>query len=121
MTDLYPAPSRAPRTLTAASTIAASGAWVAVAAVFGIQRLPDAVHDVDSFLTFVFFGWIAVGLLFLVFVAGCVVAIAGAVGTVPSAIAWWQTSPRSAPVGVALGHAVVAWAVLAWVVLVVVL
>ena len=108
--------SRLPRTLTAAATVAAAGAWVAVAAVVGIERLPDTVHDIDTFLAFVFYGLFVIGLLFCVVIAGCVVAIAGAVATLPLAVGWFR-HPRPRPVGagVALAHAVVACAVLSYV------
>lgn len=114
--------SRLPTTLTAAATVAAAGSWVAVAAVFLIQHLPDTVHDISSFFAFLIYGVFVIALLFCVVVAGCLVAIVGGVATLPLAIGWFRhPKPRPLVAGVALAHAVVACAVLGYVMVTVVL
>jgi hypothetical protein len=110
--------TRVRRSLVAASTVAAGGAWLANGSVWLFAHWPAHVHSVEQALSFLLFGWIV---LFLVFLLGIAIAIAGGVATVPLAVAWARTSPRGVGAGVALAHAVLAWAVLAYVLAVVVL
>lgn len=110
--------TRVRRSLVAASSVAATGAWIANGAVWLFAHWPDRVHSIEDVLSFVLFGWLV---LLVVFLAGLAVAVAGLIATVPLAVAWLRTSPRGTGAGIGLAHAAVAWAVLAYVLVVVVL
>jgi len=106
---------KVPGTLAGAATVSAMCAWATVAAALTGLWL---VHELDrlGFFEALILGLFVLAGLVIAWIAGVTafcLSVAGAVVTIPLAIVWFRDPHRTPGDGLALAHAVVAWAAMA--------
>ena len=108
----------APGSLIGAATFSATFSWLAIAIIAaGYVFLPKLEPDsFEEWLLFIIFGLWVVLILFAVGLVSFWLAIAGALATVPLAIAWSRGHDRSPAALAALSTAVVSWLILGYLV-----
>jgi hypothetical protein len=105
---------QAPGTLAGAATFSAVFAWLTVA-VITVGRLLQhlRLHSLDLIL-FIVLAVVVRVLLFAVGIAVFWLAVAGAIATVPRAIAWLRAGDRTGTAIAVLSNAVASWVVLGY-------
>lgn len=106
---------KTPGTLAGAATASAMSAWVAVGSALAVIWIVRWLDRMDFFEALVLGLFGLIGLVFAgtVGIAAFCLSVAGALATVPLAVVWFRDPQRGPGDGLALAHAVVAWAAMA--------
>ena len=116
--DAQPVPRRrrwyqAPGTLLGAATFSGVSAWLTLLLSWAAYGFAQAIGDSGGIAILL---WLVLGPILLIIVFGALIGLAltvvGAIATVPLAVVWFRTPDRDTAAGVAVIHAVVAWAAL---------
>ena len=106
---------RAPGSLIGAATFSAVFAWVTLACALLARQIIVSMETADAFEAFLMgiFAIFGLAVLGVMGIVTFVLTIGGAAATVPLGVVWFRDPDRSAGAGIALAHAIVAWAAMA--------